>query len=279
MRLGVEPYMDSLRRNEILAIISNGRAKEMRVLEVLQSLPAWAVTPFQADQAAFNASMQAYQQAEPIVRSIESRLVTTPGPIWKELSPEEQAALATWSKSIDQLYAYANTYFPSETQQYIAQVALLAIAATAFILPIFLDEPEKGLSFPFHIEPPKFPSSPRAAPRIPSSPAAAATPFTPTSFSRIPRPGGTVGPTTPLRVQAEVMRPATSTPTPWRRMEPTGAAPATPGYRTFTRPLGPEAPVSRVQTPSEAAATVATPSAAPSPAPHGPPTFPRFRRQ
>lgn len=278
MRLGAEPYMDGPRRNEILNMISNGRTKEMRVLEVLQSLPSWAVSPFQADQAAFNTALQTYQAVEPVVRGIESRLVTTPGPIWKELSPEEQAALTTWSKSLDQLYAYVNTYFPSETQQYVGQVALLAIAAASFILPIFLDEPEKGLSLPFEIEPPKFPSSPRPVPRISPSPAAAATPFAPTSFSRIPRPGGTVGPATPLRVQAEVMRPATSTPTPWRRAEPTGPAPATPGYRTFTRPLGPEAPISRIQTPSEAA-KVATPSAEPSPAPHGPPTFPRFRRQ
>jgi hypothetical protein len=279
MHLGVEPYMDASRRNDVLAQISSGRAKEARVLEVINSLPAWAETPFQTDQVAFDTALRAYQAAEPVVRNIESRLVTTPGPIWKELTPAELTALANWSKSLDQLSTYVNTYFPSESQQYIGQVALLAIAVGAFLAPIFLDEPEKGLKLPFEFEPPRFPSSPRPVPRAPVAPQAAMPVFTPTSFSRIPRPPGAVGPPGPIRVQAEPMRPATSTiPTPWRRIEaPTGgAAPAPAGYRTFTRP---EAPISRVQTPFEAAASVATPSATPVPAPHGPPTFRRFERR
>jgi hypothetical protein len=282
MHLGAEPYMDASRRNDVLAQISSGRAKEARVLEVLQSLPAWAETPFQVDQVAFESALRTYQAAEPVVRNIESRLVTTPGPIWKELTPEEVTALSNWSKSLDQLYAFTNTYFPSESQQYIGQVALLAIAVGAFLAPIFLDEPEKGLTLPFDIEPPKFPTSPRrprASMPPPSAPQTAMPVFTPTSFSRIP--GTTIGPSTPLRVQAEVMRPAASAPpTPWRRPEAPvgGAAPAAPGYRTFTRPLGPETPISRIQTPAEAARAAVNPTAA-APGPHGPPTFPRFRRQ
>lgn len=252
-RLGAEPYMDAARRNDILAQIASARAKERRVLEVLQSLPAWAERPFQKDQENFDANLRTYQAAQPIVRNIESRLMMTPGPIWKALTPDEQTALSNWSKSIDQLYAYVNTYFPSETQQYIAQAALLVIAIGAFVAPLFLDEPEKGLTLPFGLEPPGFPKrTPR--PRAPIAPPQTAAPvFTPTSYSRIPR---AVGPSTPLRVQPEIMRPAAPTLTPWRKTEP-AATPGAPGYRTFTRPL--DIPVSRVQTPSEAAATMTRP--------------------
>lgn len=273
-RLGVDPYMDATRRNDILLQIAGARAKEMRILEILQSIPAWADRPFQKDQENFDASFKAYQAANPVVRNIESRLVTAPGPIWRDLTPDEQAALSSWMKSVDQLYAYVNTYFPTETQQYVAQVALLAIALGAFIAPIFLDEPEKGLSLPFGLEPPKFPSSPRPVRRPAPTQA-----IMPTSISRIPQPTGPVG---PLRVQPEIMRPAAATPMPWRkspaaatpmpwRESPT--APATPGYRTFTRPLGPETSTSRIPTPSQAATTPSVPPG------HGPPTFPRFRRQ
>lgn len=278
MRLGAEPYMDATRRIEILNQISTGRANEVRVLEVIQSLPAWVEAPFQADQPAFNAALKTYQTTEPVVRNIENRLMTTPGPVWKELTQEELAALSNWSKAVDQLYAYVNMYFPSETQQYIGQVALLAIAVGAFLAPIFLDEPEKGLALPFDLEPPTFPSTPRAQ-RLPLTTAAPPTSFTPTSFSRIPRPGGTVGPSSPLRVQAEVMRPASPVASPWRRVEPAAASlpgASKAGYRTFTRPL--DIPASRMQTPSEAASSATAPVAA-APAPHGHPTFPRFRRQ
>jgi hypothetical protein len=289
MYLGAEPNMDAGRRGEILLQISNGRTKEARVLEVLQTLPAWAEAPFKGDQVVANAAVQAYNAAQPIVRNIESRLVTTPGPIWKELTPEEQLALNNWSKAVDQLYVLVNTYFPSASQEYIGQIALLAIAVGAFLAPIFLDEPEKPLSLPFDIEPPMIPSL-RPPPRAPAPTAERVMPvLTSTSFSRIPpRPTGATGVPSPLRVQAEVMRPAASVPpTPWRRPEapaaPAAPAAAGPGYRTFARPLGPETPIaSRIQTPAEAAASTFRPPPVASPfatSPHGPPTFPRFRRQ
>lgn len=263
-QLGVE-YMDANRRNDILLQIQETRTKEARVLEVVQSIPSWADRPFKADQENFQAAYNTYLASNPAVQALETRLATTPGPIWRELTPEEQAALNTWTKAVEQMYAYTNAYFPSETQQYIAQAALLAIAIGAFIAPIFLDEPEKGLALPFSLEPDvKFPTSPRPRRPGPAPATAAPTSFTPTSFSRIP---GATGPSSPLRVQAEIMRPAASTAMPWRRPEMPGA-PAAPGFRTFTRPLE-STPI-----PGAAAAPISPVSPV-----HGPPTFPRFRRQ
>lgn len=266
--------MDVERRNDVLLRIAAGRAKEARITEVRSAIPSWADRPFKGDQEKYDAALNIYLTAEPIVRNVESRLSVTPGPIWKELTGEEQAALSNWERSIDSLYAYVNTYFPSESQKYIGQFALAAIAIGAFVAPLFMGNDDDAAPFPFHLEP--FPLPPQIGPsRKPAAPAAAAVQtqrpsFMPSSFSRVPQ-----GMKTPIPVQAEVMRPAVSTP-PWRSAASTpvssGALPSSPGFRSFAKPLGPSVPVTAAT--AQATATGAAPVSSSASR-----IYPRFRRQ
>lgn len=264
MRLGADPYMDQDKRGGILLRINNGRAKEARVSEVLSVIPSWATEPFKTDQANFNAAFKVYQENSQIVRTLESRLMQEPGPIWRDITPQEEQALAKWSSSLDSLYAYVNTYFPSETQKFWEQVVLGAIALGAFLAPLFLSKDDEGLRLPFSLEPLPLPW---VSKRVPKGARREAAPTT----AAIP-------------VRAEVFRPGlppawrrTQTPTAATRMPftpvatPAGTAPA---FRSFAKPLGPSIPVTsatvRAQMPT---ATTTMPTGGASP------IQPRFRKE
>lgn len=277
MRLGEEPYMDVDRRNDILLLIADARAKEARINEVRAVIPAWAEQPFKSDQANWAASLKAYQATSPIVGKLEARLSLEPGPIWKELTAEEKAALYNWTASIEAMYGYVNTYFPTETQKYLPQAVLIAIAIGAFTTPLFLSSDDEGFNLPFKFGPiplpPQIgPSSPQIGPSsrviFPSAPTfqSQRPSYSPSSFSKIPQQSP---------IQAEVMRPTVSSP-PWKSAAPTsaGALQSSPGFRTFTTPLGPVMPVTASSI--QAAATGAPPAPA---SPHGDRIYPRFRRQ
>lgn len=274
MRLGEEPYMDVERRNDLLLLISQGHEKEARINEVLASIPAWADRPFKADQENFNTNLKVYKTASQVVQKLEVRLANEPGPIWKELTEDEKQALTNWTIALDNLHGYVNRYFPTETQKYIPQIALWVIALGAFVTPLFISNGNEGLSLPFHFGPPMLP--PGMGPSRPSGATAIAVqsqrPSYPgSSFSKIPgspRPGVTA-------VQAEVMRPAVSTP-PWRAgaLTSQGTPTSVPGYRSFAKPLGPIMPVTPATT--QATATGAPPISS---NPHGNRIYPRFRRQ
>jgi hypothetical protein len=273
MRLGEDPYMDVDRRNDILLLIAEARAKEARVNEVRAVIPAWADQPFKSDQANWAASLKAYQAANPIVVKLESRLALEPGPIWKELTAEEKAALYNWTASIEAMYGYVNTYFPTETQKYLPQAVLIAIAIGAFTTPLFLSSDDEGFNLPFKFGPiplpPQIgPSSRAIAPSV-STFQSQRPSYSASSFSKIPQQS----PMSPI--QAEVMRPTVSSP-PWKSAAPTsaGAIQVSPGFRTFTTPLGPAMPVTASSI--QAAATGAPPAPA---SPHGDRIYPRFRRQ
>lgn len=271
MRLGEEPYMDVDRRNDILLSISQGHDKEVRINEVVTSIPAWADQPFKGDQENFNTNLKIYQISNPIVQKLETRLKNEPGPIWKELTTDEKQALNDWSSSVDNLYGYVNSYFPTESQKYIPQIILWTIAIGAFVAPLFLSE-DDGLSFPFHIGPPDLP--PGIGPSRPGTTAVVTSSQRPSypgsSFSKIPG----IQRSTALPVQAEIMRPAVSTP-PWKPSAlPAPGAAAGPSFRAFAKPLGPVMPVT-----AATATAVATGAAPASSNPHGPRIYPRFRRQ
>lgn len=266
-RLADQPYMDLDSRNGILLSISQGHEKEARVSEVRASIPAWADRPFKDDQANFDLNLQIYQAANPIVQKLETRLANEPGPIWKEMTSDEKQALANWSPALDNLVGYVNSYFPTDTQKYIPQIALWLIAIGAFVVPMFLTEDNEVLSLPFHFGPPPLP--PGIGPtRAPVTTTAMITtsqrpPYS-ADFSKIPgasRPAA-------IPVQAEVMRPAVSQPS-WRPVAPPGAS--GPRLRSFTTPLGPM--------PVTAATTQAAATGAPraSSNPHGPKIYPKFR--
>lgn len=278
MRLGEEPYMDVERRNDILLIISQGHEKEVRINEVLSSIPTWADRPFKDDQENLNANLKVYQTTNPIVQKLEVRLANEPGPIWKELTEDEKKALTNWTMALDNLHGYVNSYFPTETQKYIPQISLWLIAIGAFVTPLFVSNGDEALSLPFHFGPPALP--PSIGPSRPSGSTAVATQsqrpgYSSSSFSKIP--GVPRSSATP--VQAEIMRPAVSTP-PWRQSvlpAPTPASAPGPGsgstgYRTFVRPLGPMMPVTPETTQAAATGAPLTSSN-----PHGPRIYPRFR--
>lgn len=153
MNLGAE-YMDEAKRLDILSKIQAGHDKEVRVLQVTSVIPQWVERPFKEDQEKFNQELEIYKKSAPTVRQIEEKLTLSQGPVWPSLTPEEEVALQNWIGALGNLEAYVNAYFPSETQKYTAQVALLLIAAGAFIAPIFLSEGKVGL--PFRIGPPRF---------------------------------------------------------------------------------------------------------------------------
>lgn len=273
MRLGDQPYMDVDRRNDLLLLISQERAKEVRILEVMASIPAWADRPFKADQELFNTNLKAYQTTNPVILKLEARLSNEPGPIWKELTPEENQALSNWTIAIDNLYGYVNSYFPTDTQKYVPQIVLWAIAIGAFVAPLFLGDDDEKLGLPFHIGPPALPPSfgpsRKVIPTTTSTMPSQRPSFPGTSFSKIPLATRSSA----IPVQAEVMRPAVSTP-PWR----SGGLPAPKSaadessYRSFAKPLGPMMPVT-----PETAQAVAS-GAPPASSPHGPRVYPRFRK-
>lgn len=249
MRLG-EEYMDADKRRDLLLEISNGRQKEARVIEVTSSLPTWVQRPFKNDQENFDQQLKIYKDNAAAVQALDQRLSQAQGPIWKDITPEEETALANWAGSLDRLNEYASSYFPSSTQQYIAKAALIAIAVGSFVLPLFLSTDEPKL--PFKISPPGLPPSIRP------------------SEKRLPAPGRPPA----LQVKAEPFRPSV---TPMRRLpgpvaEAQPGTPAPSAFRTFARPLGPSMPVS-----AAAAATSGMPMT-PVSSPHGPRMFPRYRR-
>lgn len=285
-RLGAEePYMNQERRDDTLSQISAGRVKQTRVQEVLSSIPQWADRPFKNDQADFDAAYKTFQAADPIVSAIEMRLMTEPGPIWRDLSPEERTAFANWTASINKLEGYVNSYFPTELQQRTMEYILWGIAVTSFVLPLFLSDGEGKLGLPFKLEP--LPLPPGLKPRImaptggePLSKTAyrpmtssGRPSFMPTSFSKIP-----AAPGAPLQVKAEVLRPATAA-APWRTSIPAPASGGlpTPGFRSFVKPLGPSGPV----TPGSAQAVATGTTTTPPSESHNPRIYPKpqFRRQ
>jgi len=283
-RLGAEePYMNRETRDDVLAQISAGRTKQARVQEVLNSLPAWSDRPFKGDQENFEAAYKTFQATDPIVSAIETRLVTEPGPIWRDFSSEERTAFLNWKTSLDRLEGYVNAYFPTEQQQRVMEYVLWGIAIGSFVLPMLLSDADGKMGLPFKLEPlplppgmkPRIltptgvaPMKPGFRPGMPPRPS-----FTPTSFSKIP-----TAPGAPLQVKAEVLRPATAA-APWRSsiQAPSAGNLPSPGFRSFVKPLGPSQPATAAT--AQAVATGAP--VAPAGESHNPRIYPkpRFRSQ
>lgn len=245
MRLGAE-YMDAAKRQDILLQISNGAVKEARIIEVTSTIPAWVQRPFKEDQENFNQQLEIYKKNAPIVKSVNQRLSQNQGPVWPDLTQNEIDAILNWEGAVGKLEAYVNTYFPSQTQQYVGQVALLLIAVGSLVAPLFMGEEKLGL--PFRV---KFPFARPA--RVAREPGTTQT------------PRGLIS-RRPVQVEAEVYRPNV----PMRRLSPSSAAPEGAVYRTFVRPLTAEAPPTAERVPVSATRTPASPGS--------PRVFPRYRR-
>lgn len=284
-RLGAEePYMTRERRDDILSQISAGRTKQARVQEVLNSLPQWSDRPFKNDQENFAEAYKTFQATDPLVSTIEARLSTEPGPIWRDFTPEERTAFVNWTAALDKLEGYVNIYFPTEQQQRIMEYICWGIAVGSFVLPLLISNGDGKLGLPFKLEPLPLPPGMKPRTLTPSGMPPLTRPayrpgvtppresFSPT-FSKIPTAS-----TGPIQVKAEVLRPATAA-APWRTSIPAPSAGAlpSPGFRSFVRPLGPSSPVT-VQT-AQAVATGAP--VAPTAEAHNPRIYPkpRFRSQ
>lgn len=241
LTMGETEYMDAEKRADILRQIQAGHEKEARIQTVLSSLPPTLPSPFQDDQKAFEDTMRTYQSADPIVKSLENRLVSDPGPAWRNATQQEQTALATWTKSLDELDGIAQTHFPSETSTDFKKFLLLALGIGAIVAPLFFTK-ENGIGLPFRVGPPPLPPVAPTPPRTPARPVP--------SFQATP-------------IRPDVIRPSVTT-------IPGGAAPRPYQYRTFTRPGA--APASAGPVPSPASVA---PAGGPPP---GAFAFPRFQR-
>jgi len=246
LTMGETEYMDAEKRADILRQIQAGHEKEGRIQGVLSQLPPTLPTPFQDDQKTFEDTMRTYQSADPIVKSLESRLVTEPGPAWRNATQQEQTALVTWTKALDDMDAITQAHYPSETSTDFKKFLLLALGIGAIVAPLFFTK-ENGVGLPFSFGPPPLPpvapTPPRAAPRpVPSFQA------------------------TPIR--PDVIRPTVTT-------IPGGAAPRPYQYRSFTRPTAAPAPAGAPGSIPSPASVAISPAGGPPP---GAFAFPRFQR-
>lgn len=285
--LGDQSYMTQEKRDTTLATIATGRARQARVKSVLSVLPAWTDRPFKDDQGKFDQAMKTFKAADPAVTAVETRLTLNPGSVWQDFSSEEQTAFVNWTSSLETMESLANLYFPTEDQQRYMTYVLFGVAVVSFVLPLLISDGESELTFPIHPRP--IPLPPGMKPRLGPKP--------PPEGSRMPsRPGfrppitpgrPTFGPTfsklppenEPLKVNAEVMRPATAA-SPWQR---SSTVPASSGrtsneFRGFVKPLGPSEPVSARTVDAVASGIPVSQTPAPS---HNPHIYakPRFRSQ
>ena len=247
LTMGEAEYMDAEQRADILRQIQAGHDSEARIQAVLSTIPPTLTTPFQDDQKAFEDTMRTYQSADPIVKSLENRLLTDPGPAWRNITQQEQTALATWTKSLGTLDGIAQSHFPSETAVDFKKFILLALGIGAIVAPLFFTK-ENGVGLPFSFGPPPLPPVQPTPPRAPARPVPA--------FQATP-------------IRPDVIRPTVTT-------IPGGAAPRPYQYRTFTRPGAAAAPAPAAAGPVPSPASVAiSPAGGPPP---GAFAFPRFAR-
>lgn len=213
-----ENRIDVEMHDRILAQIAAGREKQTHIIEVMSGLPSWATKPFEGDQDAFNAALKSFQAADPTVTALEQRLTNEPGPIWRNFTPEEETALANWTKAVDDMGAVVEKYFPSNIAKDLRNIVLLLVGVGAIFGPLLWttdeSEPRK-----FGIRPPLPPTGARPAP----------------APGPLPLPPGVLPFRPPAPPAPGVMRPAVMTFAPGVPIPPPGSA-AIPTPR-FARPL------------------------------------------
>lgn len=139
-RLGIET-IDVEQRARVLEEIAESRVKLAEISNAFTALPTWMKQPLGADQAAFEAAFKNVTQAEPGVAALERRLTAEKGPVWQGLNPQEQTALANWTKNVDMMGDLFYKHFPTETQKDVARIGLLLTAVAALVAPLVLTAP------------------------------------------------------------------------------------------------------------------------------------------
>lgn len=171
MRLGVEAEPINLdQRNNILAEIAAGRAVQTDVNTRMLSIPMGQPTPFGPDQTAFEAAFKGFQETEPGVTALYTRLSGSQGPYWRDLTSQEGSALALWSESIRQMNSISAKYFPTPTEMDVKKLILLAIGVGAIFGTLLFTEDKPGSSIfslfprPSSLLPPGVERAPRGLP-------------------------------------------------------------------------------------------------------------------
>lgn len=224
------------RRDAILARIADGRQTAASVADRLAPVSQITQTPLGADQSAFNAANKTFQATDPIVTAVEKRL-SPDASAWKDLSDQEQKALADWETSIATMSSVTSKYFPTAFERDWKTLLLAAIGLAAIFGPLLLSSaPITSIRlFPRPPSlPPSGPGRERAGLMIP--PSAAERPTGP------PRPG-ILRPSVTVMEPPPSYRPAGSVPAGQAAslnipIPPRGTSFPQPP-RTFTQPLGP----------------------------------------
>jgi hypothetical protein len=228
-----EDTIDAEARDRVLGRIAQGRENQVLITSKLGALPSWVTVPFQDDQEAFNVAIKAFQEADPTVTALEHRLSSEPGPVWRNLSPQEEAALTNWTKSADTMASLVERHYPSDITKDIKNIALLLIGVGAIFGPLLWTSDGESASDLFRLRP-LVPSGPR--PMGPFGPVPTALPLPPgvlpfrPPMAAPPPPG--------------VLRPSVTTFAPGMPIPPPGTIPGVPSptpMPRFARPLMPPA--------------------------------------
>ena len=184
MRLGADgsAAINQDSRDQILRDIQHGHELQAAAAKRAATVPAGRLTPFGADQAAYEAAVNGVNTSSATVTALEKRLTASPGPYWNEMTPAEKEELALWLESLSQLDAITSKYYPSPFEMDLKKGILLAIGVGAFVAPLlFTESSDEG--FPFRVLP-KPPHLPDRAPMELPAPVRTAAP----ALTMRPRP-------------------------------------------------------------------------------------------
>lgn len=148
--------MDEQRRNDILSLISTGREIEAAAYLSPRIVMSSTESPVDRNTALLASALKIFGTHDPIVKSIESRLKSKPGPVWRDLSAQEAAALSQWVHASDQMGQAVQQVAPGGSNQ--AGWIFLALLATGAVLaPILLSSGKETDGIPLSFSAPGLP--------------------------------------------------------------------------------------------------------------------------
>lgn len=127
--------MDVQRRDDILSLISAGREIETAALLQPRIVMSSPEVPVDHRVAALAASTKIFDAHDLVVRSIETRLKASHGPLWRDLSRQESEALAGWTKAADEM-GQAVQQNVAESSGTTGVIFLIVLAAGAILAPL-----------------------------------------------------------------------------------------------------------------------------------------------
>lgn len=225
-------------RDQILRDIQYGRDLQVKVNQRVASIPPGRPTPFNSNQAAYEAALQGFSDTDRDVLALEARLKNVQGPYWNDMTAAEKDDLALWTESLKQMDAITAAHYPTPFEMDIKKAILLVIGIGSFLIPLFVGPETDSDGFPIRVIP-----NPPALPfdRVPEELPKPVRPAMSPVVSRLPMSPSAI-PATPVIVQ--------------ERLQERPSLPIRPGYEMpprFTRGFSSdsESP-ERVRVPSNA---------------------------